>query len=102
MGAYHFAGGSIAFLLILNLLIVSFPTAMETYTGVNTTALQDSTNVSAGVDANQTSEDNVVDQMGDLVSIYTDFDSQNPILLAISTLFVALLIVLLVDLVWIG
>lgn len=99
-GLYHFIGGSITFFLLLNLVILAIPTAVQEYTGINTTELQNSTNISASVDANQTSTENVVNQASSLVDIYTNFNSQNPVLIAIGTLFIILLIVALIDLIW--
>lgn len=101
-GQYSFIAGSLVFMLMLNLLLLTVPTTFESYTGVNTSQLQDSTNITADVNENQTSETNVVQQAGDLVSIYTNFQSENLILSAIGTIFVVLLIVTLIDLIWIG
>ncbi len=101
-GLYHFFAGSTAFLLLLNLMIVSAPGAFQEYTGVNTTQLQESTNVTADVDTNQTSETNVVNQADGIVSIYTNFESENQIMSAIGTLYLLLLAVALIDLIWVG
>lgn len=101
-GLYHFIGGSAAFLILLNLVILTVPTMVEDYTGVNTSQLQNSTNISADVQANQTDSSNVVNQATGLVSIYTNFESQNLILSAIGTIFIVLLIVALIDLIWVG
>lgn len=99
---YAYTAGSVAFFVILNMLIVSFPAYVEGYTGINTTQLQDATNVSADVDANQTDSSNVVEQAGALVSVYTNFNSENLILSGIGTVFLLGLIVLLLDLIWVG
>jgi len=101
-GLYHFVGASIAFFLLLNLVIVAAPTFIQDYTGINTSELQDSTNISADVSANQTGTTEVVNQASSLVAIYTNFDTQNPILLAITTLFLFVIGVVLIDLLWVG
>jgi len=101
-GLYHFIAGSIAFFLMLNLVILAIPTAVQEYTGINTTELQESTNISSNISANQTGTDQVVNQAGDIVSIYTNFNSQNPVLLAIGTLFLIVIAVVLIDLLWVG
>lgn len=99
---YTALAGTTAFILLLNLFLIAAPGPIQQYTGINTTALQDSTNVSATVNANQTSETNVVNQAGDLVSIYTNFSSENLLLNAIATLYTVILLVALIDLIWLG
>jgi len=101
-GLYHFIGGSIGFFLLLNLVILAIPTMVQDYTGINTSQIQESTNISADLDPNQTSSTQVVEQASSLAAIYTNFDSQNPILIAIGTLFIILMVVALIALLWIG
>lgn len=101
-GLYHFLAGSTAFFLLLNLLIISVPGAFQEYTGVNTTQLQDSTNISANVNSNQTTSTNVVSQADSIVSVYTNFESENQVLTAIGTVYTVLLAAALIDLIWVG
>lgn len=101
-GLYHFVAASIGFFLLLNLVILAVPTMVQDYTGVNTSQLQESTNLSSNVSANQTGTNQVVDQASSLVAVYTNFESQNPILLAITTLFLFVIAVVLIDLLWVG
>lgn len=101
-GLYHVIGGSVGFILLLSLVIVAFPGLLQEYAGVNTNQLQDSTNVSVDVNSNQTGSTEVVGQASDVVAIYTNFESQNPILNAISTFFLVEIAVALIALLWIG
>jgi len=102
MGKYEFIVASTAFILLLNLTITSFPGEINSVTGLDTSSLQSSTNVSATVQANQTDETNVVDQAGSIVQVYTNPSTSNRILGGVFTLYLVALIVLLIDIIWVG
>lgn len=102
MGDYYFIGASISFILLLNLAITSYPANIEKATGLNTTALQGNTNISAGVNPNQTTESNVVDQSGTIVDVYTNQNSENRFLAALFLLYTILLVWGLLDKIWVG
>lgn len=102
MGKYEFVVASTAFILLLNLVVTSFPGPVQQATGLDTESLQSSTNVSANVQANQTSENNVVDQAGSVVSVYTNPSSSNRVLAGIFTVYIVALIILLIDIIWVG
>ena len=102
MGDYYFIASSISVFLLINLVIVSFPSAIQSSTGLNTTALQNDTDLSANVQANQTTESNVVDQAGSLVNVYSNPTTQNRYLSSLFLLYVFLMIAWAVDKIWIG
>jgi len=102
MGKYSFVVASTSFILLLNLLVTSFPGPVQQATGLDTESLQSSTDISANVNASETSESNVLNQAGDLVSVYTKPQSQNRFLGGIFLVYILALIVLLIDLIWPG
>lgn len=102
MGKYSFIIASTSFILLLNLAVTSFPAEVQQLTGLDTTSLQSSTNVSANVNANQTSENNVVDQAGSVIQVYTNPSTSNRVLGGIFTLYIVALTVLLIDIIWVG
>lgn len=102
MGDYYFIASSISVILLMNLIISSVPAEVESATGLNTTAIQSQTDIGTSVNVNQTTEDNVVDQSGSLVDVYTNQNSENRFLAALFLVYTFLLIAWLVDKIWIG
>lgn len=101
MGKYFFIASSITVFLALNASIYYFPGAVEGISGLDTSSLQEDTNVSTSVDSN-VSESSALDQASTLASIYTEPETSNRILGAILTIYLALLALLIVDIVWVG
>jgi len=102
MGKYSFIIASTSFIILLNIVVTSFPAEVQTLTGLNTTSIQSSTQVDAQINANQTSQTNVVDQSGSIVDVYTNPSTENRFLGAIFTLYIIAVIVLLIDILWVG
>jgi len=102
MGDYFFLASSISLILLLNLVISSFPGGVEAATGLNTTALQESTDINASVNANKTSENNVVEQSGTIVDVYTNQNTENRYLGGLFLVYLILLIAWLIANIWIG
>lgn len=94
--------GSIGFLLIFNLLLVSIPSPMQEFVGFNTTQLQENTDLSASVNANQTTSTNVVDQAGDLIAVYSNPSSTNRFISTILLIYLFGIISYLLIVLWIG
>jgi len=102
MSDYYFFAASASFLLLFNFALVSAPGILESATGLNTTSLQDQTDIGTSVNANQTTESNAVDQAGQLAAVYTNQNSTNQLLSIIFTIYLILFAAWLVDKVWLG
>lgn len=102
MSDYYFFAASASFLLLFNFVLVSAPGIVGDTTGLNTTSLQNQTDIGTSVNANQTTENNAVDQAGQLASVYTNQSSTNRLLAGIFTVYLILFAAWLVDKVWIG
>ena len=102
MGKYSFIVASTAFILLLNLTVTSYPGQIQELTGLDTESLQDSTNVSASIDSSKTGQTSVLDQVSSVVSVYTKPQSENRILASILTVYAVAIIILLIDIIWVG
>lgn len=87
MGKFFFTVSSITFILALNTAIFYFPGVVEQATGLDTSSLQQSTNVSADIDTN-TSETSTLDQVSSLAAVYSQPETTNRILGGIFLIFI--------------
>lgn len=110
MGKYEFVASSASVFLLLQILLVSQPTFIQDFTGLNTTALQQNTNVSiSDPSINQSTDTSLLDEvnplsgftdtLSDVVSVYTNPQTENRFLASLFVLYLILLAVLLTDLI---
>jgi len=101
MGAYKFVASSIAVFFIMNTLFVFFPGPIEKATGIDTSSLQEDTDISGNVETNVT-ETNSLDQAGQLAAVYNQPDTSNRALTGLILIYTFLGIAIFFDWGWIG
>jgi hypothetical protein len=96
--------GLVATFMIIHGFVLLAPATVEDMTGLNTTALQDSTDYSSNIDtdANVTTGPNVVEQAKGLLDYLTGNSFQNFWLVALNFFTAVTLIVWAVTVIWIG